>query len=100
MVMPASIHGLRMEVEVVVEPQYLRWEYPGRLQFYHGFSHYRYTLGTTIDADPLFFSSTDFHLQPASPAIDAGLTFKDVPYDFDGNARPNGTAYDIGADEF
>lgn len=48
--------------------------------------------------DPLFVSDTDFHLSAGSPAIDAGL---DVPVetDFDGNPRPQGAGYDIGAYE-
>lgn len=48
--------------------------------------------------DPMFLSDTDFHLSAGSPAIDAGL---DVPVetDFDGNPRPQGAGYDIGAYE-
>jgi hypothetical protein len=42
----------------------------------------------------------DLHLAPsASAAIDTGLTVADVDYDVDRQARPAGTAYDIGADE-
>jgi len=35
-----------------------------------------------------------------SPAIDAGLTLDQVPVDFERNARPQGSKYDIGAFEF
>lgn len=42
---------------------------------------------------------TDFRCQLGSPAIDAGDFFADVLYDFDGVARPQGAAYDIGAYE-
>ena len=35
-----------------------------------------------------------------SPAIDAGLTLAEVIMDFQGNARPQGPKYDIGAFEF
>ncbi len=45
-------------------------------------------------------TSPDFHLQSGSPAINSGLTVSEVTFDFDGTSRPQGTAYDIGADEF
>ncbi len=48
--------------------------------------------------DPLFVSATDFHLAVGSPAIDAGLAVP-VATDFDGNPRPQGAGYDIGAYE-
>jgi hypothetical protein len=46
----------------------------------------------------------DFHLRESSPAIDAGIDFgieisPMPPYDLDGDFRPLGPAYDIGADE-
>ncbi len=53
-------------------------------------------IGNPLMVNPL---ARDFHLQANSPAIDAGLT---VPVfdDFEGNARPQGSAYDIGAYEY
>ena len=62
--------------------------------------------GHSMLADPLneIFqnpSLNDFHLLDAnSQAVDAGISIPDVTEDIDGNARPNGTAYDIGAYEF
>lgn len=58
-------------------------------------------LANNLTIDPLFVnvSAQDFHLEPGSPARDAGLTLGVVPDDFDGLARPQGTAYDIGAYE-
>jgi parallel beta-helix repeat protein len=44
-------------------------------------------------------SANDFSLQAASPAINAGLTVSQVTTDIKGIARPQGTAYDIGAYE-
>jgi hypothetical protein len=55
-----------------------------------------------IDSNPNFVnpSSGDFHLQSSSPARDAGVSLPEVPCDHDGNARPSGSAYDIGAYEY
>ena len=69
-----------------------------------------------LDEDPLFVSELgDYHLQSASPAIDAGddaavaadlldldddgITAEPVPYDVDGDARLAGGSVDMGADE-
>jgi hypothetical protein len=48
-----------------------------------------------IRANPLFVGATDYHLQPGSPAIGAGLTLPIMTDDFDGN--PRRPPYDIGA---
>jgi len=63
------------------------------------------TLGINQTAsDPMFVNATtepyDFHLLPGSPAIDSGTPVPGVVTDFDGNPRPQGSAYDIGAFEF
>jgi len=43
----------------------------------------------------------DFHLQSGSPAIDTGVSLAGIfTDDFEGNSRPVGTAWDIGAYEF
>ena len=58
----------------------------------------------SIEGDPVFVSTTsgseDLHLQAASPAIDAGIILTTVTDDYDGDIRPQGDAYDIGADEY
>src|ERR1019366_10582320 len=53
------------------------------------------------DPDPLFvnINSNDYHLQARSPAIDAGASVN-VATDFDGNPRPFGPAFDVGAYEY
>src|SRR5262249_30848580 len=58
--------------------------------------------GCTAISDPRFVDAAgaDFHLQPTSPAIDAGAAVSDVRTDFDGVSRPQGAAYDIGAYEY
>ncbi|PYV20952.1 MAG: hypothetical protein DMG24_21075, partial [Acidobacteria bacterium] len=59
----------------------------------------------TVSANPQFVNYTgdskgDYHLKSTSPAIDAG-TSNDAPaYDYDGNSRPQGSAWDMGAYEF
>ncbi|MGB7203002.1 MAG: CHRD domain-containing protein [Pyrinomonadaceae bacterium] len=55
----------------------------------------------SIQANPLHASPTaDLHLTGASPNINVGTTIAAVTVDIDNEARPNGPAYDIGADEF
>jgi hypothetical protein len=52
-----------------------------------------------IYGDPLFTSlvTPDFHLLDGSPAINTGTTIALVTDDYDGVARPQGAAYDMGA---
>ena len=54
-----------------------------------------------IWGDPAFVDPDggDYHIGPDSAAIDAGVDVG-VTTDIDGEARPNGPGYDIGADEF
>jgi hypothetical protein len=49
--------------------------------------------------DPLFASLVDLHVLPGSAAIDRGKTQAGFANDIDGQARPQGQAWDIGADE-
>ncbi len=56
----------------------------------------------TVTADPLFVSTTDFHLQPGSPAINAGNNAAipaGVTTDIEGNPRIRFLVVDIGAYE-
>ncbi|MCD9189590.1 MAG: carboxypeptidase-like regulatory domain-containing protein [Pyrinomonadaceae bacterium] len=53
----------------------------------------------SIQANPLFVSNTDLHLQVGSPAIDQAANLG-IANDFDGDSRPGLNAlFDIGADE-
>ena len=55
----------------------------------------------SIQANPLYASiTTDPHLTGTSPNINFGTTIAAVTDDIDNEVRPNGAAYDIGADEF
>jgi hypothetical protein len=45
-------------------------------------------------------AADDYHLAAGSPAIDAGTATQAPATDIDGNPRPGGTGYDIGAYEF
>ncbi len=53
-------------------------------------------------ADPLAVSAAggDFHLGAASPCRDAGVTLSGFADDYEGNARPQGALWDIGAYEY
>jgi hypothetical protein len=55
-----------------------------------------------LNANALFVNASafDFRLQSGSPAINAGQTLAQVLADFNGRARPQGAAYDIGAFEY
>jgi len=54
-------------------------------------------IGNAQFANP---AAGDFHLtQNSAAAMDKGLTLSSVAIDFEGTPRPQGTAYDIGADE-
>ncbi len=50
-----------------------------------------------VDGNPAF-TADDYHLGPSSAAIDTGVD-AGVTTDMDGDLRPNGSGYDIGADE-
>jgi len=52
-----------------------------------------------IDADPLFLGGGDYHLTLRSPCIDSG-TDAWIYTDIDGEARPLGIGFDMGADEY
>ncbi len=54
------------------------------------------------NVNPLFVNADagDYHLRADSPAIDAGVQVNDVPNDYEGNPRPRGNGFDIGAFEF
>ena len=53
-----------------------------------------------IGSDPLFVSAPgDLHLQSSSPCIDTGTASGAPDHDLDGNERPQGSGYDMGAYE-
>lgn len=54
-----------------------------------------------VEGDPRFVNSTqaDFHIQSNSPAMDTGTSNGAPTTDYDGNLRPQGAAWDIGAFE-
>ena len=58
------------------------------------------TDASSISAAPQFVSTTDLHLTVTAPEINVGATIAALTNDFDGDTRPLGAAYDIGADEF
>jgi len=52
-----------------------------------------------INEPPLFVGAGDYHLTEASPCKDRVLSGSGPSNDFDGNGRPLGAAFDMGADE-
>jgi hypothetical protein len=56
---------------------------------------------TNVYGDPAFAdpSAWDYHIGADSKAIDAGVD-AEIKTDIDGDSRPAGAGYDIGADEF
>lgn len=60
------------------------------------------TNSITVDLASLFVDEAagDYHLAPASPAIDAGDATNSIAWDADGVERPQGSAPDPGAFEF
>jgi hypothetical protein len=57
--------------------------------------------GNLLNTNPqLIGPPGDFRLQSTSPAINAGEAISSVAYDWDGNSRPVGGAWDIGAFEY
>ncbi|MCP4711916.1 MAG: BACON domain-containing protein, partial [Planctomycetes bacterium] len=70
----------------------------------HGYRGYGDEIKGTdfVEGDPLFVnaSSADFHLKENSPAIDTGSSTNAPSDDYDGNSRPRGSGYDIGAYEY
>jgi hypothetical protein len=59
--------------------------------------------GTITNANPVAgqdpLLNSWYHLQLGSPAADAGIAIPWLPNDIDGDSRPLGKGYDIGADE-
>jgi hypothetical protein len=76
-----------------------RWQKNGTT--YTDFSAYQAAAGEThsLYGDPQLVAANDFHLQAGSSAIDAGTSLSEVPQDFECTPRPQGSAWDIGADE-
>ncbi len=56
----------------------------------------------SLAEDPRFVdrSGADFHLQEGSPAVDRGTEAAWITDDLEGNARPQGAGYDLGAFEY
>jgi len=54
-----------------------------------------------IDQDPLFVDEVggDYHLQGTSPCINTATSTGAPASDWDGDVRPNGSGFDMGADE-
>jgi hypothetical protein len=56
--------------------------------------------GTAAEVKFVNVARRDLHLQRVSAAVDRGVAVADVPGDMDGQRRPAGRGYDVGADEY
>lgn len=59
--------------------------------------------GGNIDEDPMFYilePGVSYHISGDSPCINAGTSEGASTHDIDGDPRPYGSGYDMGADEF
>jgi hypothetical protein len=50
-------------------------------------------------ADFVDIATDDFHINPTSPAANAADAASTNLIDYDGNVRPSGAGFDMGADE-
>ena len=57
-----------------------------------------YSGAGNIDSDPLFVGGGDYHITSSSPCANVG-TDVGIYTDLDGDGRPDGAGYDLGADE-
>jgi len=57
-------------------------------------------IGNIDPCDPAFAGNGDYHLTDSSCCIDTGTDVGAPDYDIDGDIRPCGDGYDMGADEF
>jgi hypothetical protein len=92
--------SFQMEVEPDVSMQNLTVDH----NLLHGFRNYDDEIKGSdyVEEDPLFVNApnADFHLQQNSPAIDSGSSIGAPANDYEGNTRPRGSGYDIGAYEY
>ena len=73
----------------------------GESNLFYGAGNAPSYLTSSISADPMLVAASthDFHLQATSPAVNHGKS-TNAAMDIDGNPRPTGDAFDIGAYEF
>jgi GH43 family beta-xylosidase len=61
---------------------------------------YGYQGEGNISSDPKFVGNGDYHLKQISPCIDSGASDNAPSTDIEGNSRPKGGGYDMGAYEY
>lgn len=73
----------------------------GNTNLYHQNANNAHPLLNPFFTDPMFVSpaADNYHITSDSPGLDVG-TYVDLSEDFDGDVRPLGIGYDIGADEY
>ena len=111
------------DTQIVNNTVYLSGTYPSAIEYRYGGTRNGLIANNLVDApitsrdgatatlrtnvqgagpgDVVSLAGGDLHLSPtAASAIDQGTALAAVTDDWDGQARPQGAAYDIGADEF
>jgi hypothetical protein len=90
--------------QIEVEPDVLIQHLVVDHNLIHGFRDYEDEIkgNQFIEGDPLFMNlkAFNFHLQQNSIAIDAASSLLAPTYDRDGNTRPQGDVFDVGAYEY
>jgi hypothetical protein len=99
-VLTNNIFSLQTSEQYVALDTNLSW-IAGTNNLFYGAGNPLGVFTNSVTGNPEFVSTAthNFHLQSTSAAIDAGATVA-LATDYDGIARPQGTAYDIGAYEY
>jgi parallel beta-helix repeat protein len=99
-----NIVSRNMTFQMEVEPDVSMSNLTVDHNLIHGYRGYDDEIKGTdyVEGNPLFVnaSSADFHLTEHSPAIDNGSPIDAPSDDYDGNTRPQGSGYDMGAYEY
>ncbi len=97
----AQLPFIKADHNLVFGPKYCSQDYPNCVEISNNPSGYPDIYGN-VTLDPKFVNliTPNLHLQNTSPAIDLGIPVSWITTDYDGNTRPYGSAFDVGAFEY